>query len=93
MCIRDRPWEDIAVTESMGEVDHSQEFLGEADFVIIKNRRFLAQILEKIETGHPHDLEGSNAANLRALRSVAFRHSSELDWKTIDGKNPPKSAV
>ena len=87
------PWEDIAVTESMGEVDHSQEFLGEADFVIIKNRRFLAKILEKIEAGQAHDLEGSNAVNLSALRSVAFRHSNELDWKTIDGKNPPESAV
>ena len=87
------PWEDIAVTESMGEVDHSEEFLGEADFVILKMRRFLAKILGQIDSGQEPDFDGSNAKNLSALRSVSFEHTGELDWKAVDCKNVPENML
>jgi len=67
--------------------------LGESDFVIMKMRRFLVKILDQIENGKEPDFDGSNAKNLNALRSVAFEHTGELDWKAVDCKNLPEDIM
>ncbi len=86
------PWEDIVVAESMGEVDHSKEFLGDTDFVIMKTRRAILKMLEQVENGEDLSIIGSRFADLSKLRSIALRLPGEVDWMSIDGKNPPQEA-
>ena len=86
------PWEDIVVTESMGPiVDRTKENLASTDIIIIKTRRFICDMIRANETGEEPQTIGYNIDNLSDLRGVAIRFSRDVDWKTIDGKNPPKS--
>ena len=85
------PWEDIAVVESMGPiVDRTLEILGSTDVIIIQNRRLVLGMLKSIEKGQPPEIDGSLIDNLSDLRGVAFRASTDVNWREVDGKSPPE---
>ena len=84
------PWEDIAVVESMGPiVDRSLETLGSTDVIIIQNRRILISMLKRVRDGEAPEIDGYSIDGLSDLRGVAFRAKDDVDWRNVDGKNPP----
>ena len=87
------PWEDIVVTESMGPiVDRTKENLGSTDIIIMKTRRFIRDMIVTCEKDERPKTIGYNIDNLNELRGVGVRFKEAIDWKSIDGKNPPVSA-
>ena len=88
------PLEDLVVTESMGPiVDRTKENLGSSDIIIIKNRRYVLQMLTQIQNGEELSIEGYSIEELNDLRGVAIRYADKIDWRDVDGKNPPVMAA
>ena len=88
------PLEDLVVTESMGPiVDRTKENLGSSDIIIIKNRRYVLNMLMQIQSGEEPDIQGYSIEELNDLRGVAIRYADKIDWRDIDGKNPPIMAT
>ncbi len=85
------PHEDFAVQESMGAiVDRSQEYLGQADLVIVRARRMLIDAVRKFEkTG---ELSFTDGVDFNKIRALAITYPSNVDWKTFDAHNPPDFA-
>jgi phthalate 4,5-dioxygenase len=83
-------YEDFIIEESMGPItDRSKEFLGSSDIVIVRTRRMLLKALEDHAAGTmPFGLDDN--LDYRAIRALAIRYPSGLDWKQFDMKNPPR---
>ncbi len=83
-------YEDFIIEESMGPVmDRSQEFLGTSDTVIVRTRRMLMKALDDHANGiAPFGID--SGIDYSAIRALAIRFPRDLDWKSIDTKNPPQ---
>ncbi len=81
-------YEDFIIEESMGPImDRSQEYLGTSDLVIIRFRQFLLNALKEHEAGKlPFGIDQN--IDYSAIRSLAHRYPGDVDWKSLDLKNP-----
>lgn len=82
-------YEDFIIEESMGPItDRTKEFLGSSDAVIVRTRRMFLKALDEHTKGKlPFGLDQDVDYSL--IRALAIRFPGDVDWKSLDLKNPP----
>ena len=50
-------------------------------------------MLTQIQNGEELSIEGYSIEELNDLRGVAIRYADKIDWRDVDGKNPPVMAA
>ena len=87
--IRGIPYQDMAVTESMGAIyDRTHEHLGRTDAAVIRMRRMLLKAAKDLEAGiEPPALDATMPYEV--IRSAEKVLAPDEDWRTLGTANDP----
>ena len=85
--IRGIPYQDMAVTESMGAIyDRTHEHLGRTDAAVIRMRRMLLKAAKDLEAGiEPPALDATMPYEV--IRSAEKVLAPDEDWRTLGTAN------